>query len=123
MTGQCASRWAGRVGSAVAVAWLLSYPPTTSTCTGEINGFSRGHPFNGVEVSQRSGKRDLHRRRLPALLTVRVAGHCAAFHFRVVTETGDQTITIEPIYIMTFDDQARITSIRAFWSEDDVSFR
>lgn len=56
------------------------------------------------------------------LLSVRVAGNSAAFAFRVVTDTGEQTITIEPIDVMTFDDQARITSMRAFWSQDDISF-
>ncbi|WP_027502212.1 nuclear transport factor 2 family protein [Rhodococcus sp. UNC363MFTsu5.1] len=56
------------------------------------------------------------------LLNVRVAGDTAAFHFRVVTDTGEQTITIEPIDVMTFDDQARITSMRAVWSQDDISF-
>jgi steroid Delta-isomerase len=55
------------------------------------------------------------------LLTVRVAGNVAAFHFRVVTETGDRTVTIEPIDVMTFDDQARITSMRAIWSPADVA--
>ncbi|SEM24216.1 nuclear transport factor 2 family protein [Rhodococcus maanshanensis] len=56
------------------------------------------------------------------LLNVRVAGDTAAFHFRVVTDTGEQTITVEPIDVMTFDDQARITSMRAVWSQDDISF-
>jgi steroid delta-isomerase len=56
------------------------------------------------------------------LLSIRVAGNSAAFAFRVVTDTGEQTITIEPIDVMTFDDQARITSMRAFWSQDDISF-
>ncbi|MFF0816691.1 nuclear transport factor 2 family protein [Rhodococcus sp. NPDC003318] len=54
------------------------------------------------------------------LLAVKVAGNTAAFHFRVVTETGEQTITIEPIDVMTFDDQARITSMRAVWSPSDM---
>ncbi|MFC7448451.1 nuclear transport factor 2 family protein [Rhodococcus daqingensis] len=56
------------------------------------------------------------------LLSLRVAGNSAAFAFRVVTDTGEQTITIEPIDVMTFDDEARITSMRAFWSQDDISF-
>lgn len=55
------------------------------------------------------------------LLAVRVSGNTAAFHFRVVTVAGEQTITIEPIDVMTFDDQARITSMRAIWSPDDMT--
>ncbi|MBF6140232.1 nuclear transport factor 2 family protein [Nocardia farcinica] len=60
-------------------------------------------------------------RRSTELLTVRVAGDSAAFAFRVVTETGDQRITIDPIDVMTFDEQARITSMRAYWSPDDIT--
>ncbi|MBF6089945.1 SgcJ/EcaC family oxidoreductase [Nocardia cyriacigeorgica] len=55
------------------------------------------------------------------LHNVRVAGDQAAFGFRVVTDTGEQTIVIEPIDVMTFDEDARITSMRAFWSPDDIS--
>ena len=54
------------------------------------------------------------------LITVRVAGNSAAFHFRVATTTANAVITIEPIDVMTFDDQGRITSMRAFWSPNDV---
>ena len=55
------------------------------------------------------------------LLTVRVAGNSAAFHFRVATTTADAVITIEPIDVMTFDDEGLITSMRAFWSPNDVN--
>ncbi|ONM46664.1 nuclear transport factor 2 family protein [Nocardia donostiensis] len=57
------------------------------------------------------------------LLTVRIAGNSAAFGFRVVTETGEQTVTVSPIDVMTFDEQAQITSMRAFWSPDDIEPR
>ncbi|BDT86825.1 nuclear transport factor 2 family protein [Nocardia cyriacigeorgica] len=55
------------------------------------------------------------------LHSVRVAAEQAAFAFRVVTDTGEQTITIDPIDVMTFDENAQITSMRAFWSQDDIS--
>ncbi|WP_030912430.1 nuclear transport factor 2 family protein [Streptosporangium amethystogenes] len=54
------------------------------------------------------------------LLTVRVAGDSAAFYFRVRIERGDRTFEIEPIDVMTFDEEQRITSMRAFWSGDDM---
>lgn len=50
------------------------------------------------------------------LLTLRVSGPNAAFHFRVVTDTGDQQIVIEPIDVMKFNDQGQITSMAAYWS-------
>ncbi|UEA60260.1 nuclear transport factor 2 family protein [Gordonia otitidis] len=55
------------------------------------------------------------------LLTLRVAGDTAAFAFRVTTRTPDQLVIIEPIDVMTFDDEARITSMRAVWSPDDMA--
>lgn len=55
------------------------------------------------------------------LLTVRVAGNSAAFHFRVTTKAGDKTYVVEPIDVMTFDDDARITSTRAYWAPEDMT--
>ncbi|EGD53405.1 nuclear transport factor 2 family protein [Gordonia neofelifaecis] len=54
------------------------------------------------------------------LLNARVAGLEAAFHFRVITKAGDATYTIEPIDVMTFDESGKITSMRAFWSPEDM---
>ncbi|MDH6284959.1 steroid delta-isomerase [Rhodococcus sp. LBL1] len=55
------------------------------------------------------------------LLTIRVAGNSAAFHFRVTTKAGDQTYVVEPIDVMTFDDDAKITSTRAYWAPEDMT--
>lgn len=55
------------------------------------------------------------------LLHVRIAGDEAAFAFELITKAGDQTYTLAPIDVMTFDDDARITSMRAFWSGEDMS--
>src|SRR5690606_37222028 len=57
------------------------------------------------------------------LLTLRIGGSTAAFHFRVVTKAGEQTYEIEPIDIMTFDDEGRITSMRAVWAPSDMRVR
>jgi steroid delta-isomerase len=54
------------------------------------------------------------------LVTVRVAGDTAAFIFRVTAGLGDTKIQIEPLDVMTFDEDARITSMRAVWSQDDM---
>lgn len=55
------------------------------------------------------------------LLHVRVAGNEAAFAFELVTKAGDATYTLAPIDVMTFDDEGRILSMRAFWSGEDMS--
>ncbi len=54
------------------------------------------------------------------LLHVRVAGNEAAFAFELVTKAGEATYTLSPIDVMTFDDDGRITSMRAFWSGEDM---
>ncbi|MDI9915117.1 nuclear transport factor 2 family protein [Rhodococcus sp. IEGM 1379] len=57
------------------------------------------------------------------LLTLRVAGSSAAFHFRVVTPMGDKIYEVSPIDVMTFDENAKITSTRAFWAPSDMVSR
>ena len=54
------------------------------------------------------------------VLTSRIAGGEAAFCFELATKAGDQTFTLAPIDVMTFDDDAKITSMRAFWADSDV---
>jgi steroid delta-isomerase len=54
------------------------------------------------------------------LLTVRVAGDTAAFLFRVTSDFGETKIEIDPLDVMTFDDDAKVTSMRAIWSPDDM---
>lgn len=56
------------------------------------------------------------------LLTLRTCGGEAAFHFRIVTDTGGGTATMAPLEVMTFDDDGRIASMRAWWSDDDLAF-
>jgi steroid delta-isomerase len=51
---------------------------------------------------------------------VRIAGNEAAFSFELATRAGDQTYTLAPIDVMTFDEDGRITSMRAFWSGEDM---
>lgn len=55
------------------------------------------------------------------LVVARVAGNEAAFQFELVTKAGEQTYTLAPIDVMTFDDDARITSMKAYWSGEDMA--
>ena len=54
------------------------------------------------------------------LLTARIAGGEAAFHFEIATMAGEQTYTLSPFDVMTFDDAGLITTMRAFWSDTDM---
>lgn len=57
------------------------------------------------------------------LLTLRIAGNEAAFHFSLVTHLGEQSMEIAPIDVMTFDDAGKILTMRAFWSQEDMITR
>lgn len=52
--------------------------------------------------------------------TIRIAGNHAAFMFTLVTKFGQQRFTLSPIDVMEFDDEGRIVSMRAYWSQDDM---
>lgn len=55
------------------------------------------------------------------LLAVRIAGGEAAFHFEVATLADGVTYTLAPVDVMVFDDDGRITSMRAYWGEEDMT--
>ena len=54
------------------------------------------------------------------LVSLKVAGNEAAFLWRLRLNAGDSRTQVEPISVMTFDDEAKITSMRAFWSSTDL---
>lgn len=56
------------------------------------------------------------------LLTLRTCGGEAAFHFEIVTDTGAGKAVMAPLEVMTFDDDGLIVSMRAWWSDGDLSF-
>ncbi|MGO4442732.1 nuclear transport factor 2 family protein [Mycobacterium sp. 2YAF39] len=54
------------------------------------------------------------------LITLKVVPGQAAFHFRMKVFIDPQDpLIIAPIEIMTFDDDGKITSMKAYWSPDD----
>src|SRR6201988_304032 len=50
------------------------------------------------------------------LVTLRVAGHEAAFHFRLPVSAGDHRMVLEPIDVMAFGDDGKVTAMKAYWS-------
>jgi steroid delta-isomerase len=54
------------------------------------------------------------------LVELRVAGGEAVFLWQLTLDAGDGRTRISPISHMTFDDDAKITSMRAFWSPEDA---
>lgn len=50
----------------------------------------------------------------------RVAGHEAAFPMEAHTHVGGTHVVVDIIDTMTFDDEARITSMRAYWDATEM---
>ena len=55
------------------------------------------------------------------LLTLRVAGHEAAFLFGITVGAGEQRIRIEPIDVVVFDGEGKIASMKSYWSPANVA--
>jgi steroid Delta-isomerase len=55
------------------------------------------------------------------LVSLRVAGNEAAFHFRLTITAGDHKMRIEPIDVMVFDGRGKISAMKAYWSAADVT--
>ncbi|MFD1812377.1 nuclear transport factor 2 family protein [Rhodococcus gannanensis] len=54
---------------------------------------------------------------------VKIAADHAAFNFTLTTHMGEQKIDISVIDVMTFDDDAKITSMKAIWGPEDMVTR
>jgi steroid delta-isomerase len=54
------------------------------------------------------------------LAHLRIAGSEAAFLWHLTLDAGGSRTRISPISVMVFDEDARITSMRAFWSPTDA---
>ena len=55
------------------------------------------------------------------MVTLRVLGHEAAYLWKLTVKMGDGGMRIEIISVMTFDDDAKITSMKAYWTQDNVT--
>ncbi|MFD4294742.1 nuclear transport factor 2 family protein [Rhodococcus sp. NPDC058505] len=54
---------------------------------------------------------------------VKIAADHAAFNFTLTTHMGEQKVEISVIDVMTFDDDAKITSMKAIWGPEDMVAR
>src|SRR5215208_6878055 len=96
-------------GSADELATLYTPDATVEDPVG--SGIRRGRDAIR-ELYTRVQKQD----RTVELLSLHVNGDEAAFLARLTIITGDIHTRIDGIDVMTFDDEARITSMRSFWS-------
>ena len=57
----------------------------------------------------------------PRCVTLRALGHEAAFFWRLTMNLGEAGMRIDIISVMTFDDDAKITSMKAYWGPDNIT--
>jgi steroid Delta-isomerase len=57
----------------------------------------------------------------PEIVTLRALGHEAAFLWTLTVKVGGAGMRIEIISVMTFDDDAKITSMKAYWTPDNIT--
>ena len=57
------------------------------------------------------------------LAELRISGREAAFLWHLTLDAGDTRTRISPISTMAFDEDAKITLMRAFWSPSDIQVR
>lgn len=55
------------------------------------------------------------------LVSLRVAGNEAAFQFRLTVTAGEHRMLIEPIDVMAFNDDGKVSAMKAYWSAADVT--
>lgn len=55
------------------------------------------------------------------LITLRTGGLEAAFVFAITVGEGEGSMRIEPIEVMHFNGDGEIASMKAYWSQDDVT--
>jgi steroid Delta-isomerase len=53
--------------------------------------------------------------------TVRALGQEAAFHWRLTLDSDNSGMRIDIISVMTFNDDGKIASMKAYWSPDNVT--
>ncbi|HEX2212944.1 MAG TPA: nuclear transport factor 2 family protein [Mycobacterium sp.] len=55
------------------------------------------------------------------VITLRALGHEAAFHWTLTIDLGENKMAIDIISVMTFDDDAKIASMKAYWGPENVT--
>ena len=105
------NRYAELLGSGSADEITALYSPDASVEDPVGSSVRRGHAqihelYSRVEKQTRTVE----------LLSVHINGDEAAFLARLTVVTGGVRTSIDGIDVMTFDEQARIRSMRAFWA-------
>jgi steroid delta-isomerase len=71
-----------------------------------IRGFYDALPTNGAEAD---------------VVTLRALGNEAAFYWALTVDLGGGKMRIEIISVMTFNDEGKIASMKAYWGPENVT--
>jgi steroid Delta-isomerase len=71
-----------------------------------IRGFYDSLPRNGAQAD---------------VVTLRALGNEAAFFWTLTIDLGENKMRIEIISVMTFNDDGKIASMKAYWGPDNVT--
>ena len=55
------------------------------------------------------------------ILTLRALGNEVAFHWTLTINMGNAKMTIDIISVMTFNDDGKIASMKAYWGPDNIT--
>ena len=55
------------------------------------------------------------------VVTLRALGNEAAFHWTLTLDMGENSMSIDIISTMTFNDEGQIASMKAYWGPDNVT--
>ena len=55
------------------------------------------------------------------IYTLRALGHEVAYFWKLSLDFGGSGMSIDIISVMTFDDDAKITSMKAYWGPENVT--
>jgi steroid delta-isomerase len=55
------------------------------------------------------------------VVTLRTLGNEAAFHWTLTVDLGNGRMRIDIISTMTFDDEGKIASMKAYWGPDNIT--
>ena len=105
------NRYAELLGSGSADEITALFAPDASVEDPVGSGVRHGH----AEIRELYSRVEKQTRTVE-LLSVHINGAEAAFLARLTVIVDDARTTIDGIDVMTFDAQARITTMRAFWA-------
>jgi steroid Delta-isomerase len=101
-------------GSAAAIAELYAEDATVEDPVGGGEVHIGRQAIRGFYSNVESVKSEAE------IVTLRAAGHEAAFFWALTVDLGEAKMRIEIISVMTFDGEGKIASMKAYWGPENM---